>query len=150
MSDTALQQLPRLLAWLDKQLPPGLIADAAYQTEPDPPGTVTMCYAGLWADTVDDSGDSEIIILTDRVADATEAARYLRRLTPIAALRNMLPGLREMAEDYRDMAAIIAESGYDKPGLLLPTYERLAQRILDAARGVLTPEQYAEAVGNGD
>lgn len=92
MTDTALQQAVRLIAWLDTRTPRCNINDGAY-----------------WQ-----------------------------------AMRNMLPGLREMAEDWCIDARYShnPDCGDERRDYV----EALAQSILDAARGVLTPEQYAEAV----
>lgn len=127
---TALAQLPRLLAWLDKHNDIGhcFVVEFIHRQ--------TGC--STWSVYATTDGDLDI---TDEhayeVCDEICQCDHESDARMIAALRNMLSALAEMAQDWALQAEYFDET---------ETQERIAQRILDAARAVLTPEQYAEAV----
>lgn len=136
----ALTQLPRLLAWLDKHNDIGhcFVVEFIHRQ--------TGC--STWSVYATTDGDLDI---TDEhayeVCDEICQCDHGDDARTLATLRNMLPALAEMAQDWATMAdpdcGVIIDA--DAAAIQLSRRTALAQRILDAAKAVLTPEQYEEA-----
>jgi hypothetical protein len=63
--------------------------DATYQTEPDPPGTVTIHHAGIYADDPHEPDDAVCIIQTDNVSSQFIAQGYAEYLSVACTARNL-------------------------------------------------------------
>ena len=132
---TALQLLPRVLAAMGTQVDYAFVAEFTDSVYED-------CHTWCVYETSDGDLDTS---RDDAYAECHEvcSCEVEEDAHTIAALRNALPGLVAMAEDYEEMQALIVESGFDKPGYLKQVYEATAQRILDAIQQVVTPETWA-------